>query len=306
MAIWQGSLLQYDYGLYKILFIGSLLWIPSLFRGATAVASSVPRPTRPFAVTLGTIIFFSGTLAQRMERQDKIPWREVKPVKWYSDLADLRHKVGNRPVLLICDSAFDQKYNDFDQEWAVFFLRHVNLKIPAYYGYLGGFGSFMQRAKSPSESAAFVLVNEPIEGAIWKNERFSLLELGNGPKLFGVQGAGLEELNGKPFVWLGNKPTRFLLISKNAQTANFSAWLTGPSRPEDQNRQIGISIGGNTWQVEVSGVLSVQVPLKAGLNYLDIASQDSSTVSAQSEDDPKALPLGLWDYRISNREEVSN
>jgi hypothetical protein len=304
MATWQGLLLRYDYGLYKILFIGSSIWIPSLFRGGTVVACFVPRPTRPIAVTLGTIIFFSGAIAQRMEQ--KIEWRDVKPVKWYSDLADLRHKVGNRPVLLVCDNAFDQEYNDFDQEWAVFFLRRVNLIVPEYFGYLAGFDWFMQRAKSPSEPAAFVLVNEPIEGAFWKNERFSLLELGSQAKLIGIQGADQEEVNGKPFVWLGNNPTRFLLVSKNAQTANFSAWLTGPSHPEDQSRQIGISIGGNTWQAEVSGALSIQVPLKPGLNHLDIASQDPPTVSAQSEDDPQALPLGLWDYRISNREEVSN
>ena len=38
MAIWQGWFQQYDYGLYKILFIGSMIWIPSLFRGGTAVA----------------------------------------------------------------------------------------------------------------------------------------------------------------------------------------------------------------------------------------------------------------------------
>ena len=59
MAIWQGWFQQYDYGLYKILFIGSMIWIPSLFRGGTAVANFVPRSTRPFAVTLGAIIFLS-------------------------------------------------------------------------------------------------------------------------------------------------------------------------------------------------------------------------------------------------------
>jgi hypothetical protein len=31
MAIWQGALLQYDYGLYKVLFLGSLIWIPLFF-----------------------------------------------------------------------------------------------------------------------------------------------------------------------------------------------------------------------------------------------------------------------------------
>src|SRR5271166_830646 len=104
MAIWQGSLVQYDYGFYKILFVGSMIWIPSLFRGGTAVANFVPRPTRPFAVTLAAIIFFGGALAQRMEQKEKIPFRQVIPMRYYSDLANLRHKVGNRPVLLVCDN----------------------------------------------------------------------------------------------------------------------------------------------------------------------------------------------------------
>ena len=311
MAIWQGSWLQYDYGLYKILFIGSLIWIPSLFRGGTAVANFVPRPTRPFAVTLGAIIFFSGALAQRMEQKEKILWRDVIPIKWYSDLANLRHKVGNRPVLLVCDNAFDQLYNDFDQEWAVFFLRHVNLKVPKYFGYLGAepYEPVMRKAKSISEPAAFVLVNKRIEGAVWNNQRFSLLELGNQPILIGVQAPNdLEHVNGKPFVWLGNNAIRFLIVSKIAQTATFSAGecLTGPSRPEDKDRQIRISIGGNVWQADVSGTLPLQVPLKAGLNFLDIACRDSSTVSAQANGDTQALPIGLWDYRISSKEGVSN
>jgi hypothetical protein len=301
MAIWQGPLLQYDYGLYKILFIGSLIWIPALFRGGTAVANFVPRPTRPFAVTLGAIIFFGGALAQRMEQQEKIPFRQVIPMRWYSELAGLRHKVGNRPVLLVCDNAFAEEYNDFDQEWAVFFLRHINLKVPEYFGYLGAGGPLMPRAKSTSEPAAFVLVNKRIEGAVWNNQRFSLFELGSQPILISVQAPnGLERVDGKPFVWLGNKPTRFFIVSKVAQTANFSAegCLTGPSRPEDKPRQIRISIGGDVWQADLSGALSLQVPLKPGLNFLDIACQDSSTVSEQPNGDTGALPVGIWDYRI--------
>ena len=345
MVIWQGPWLQYDYGFYKILFIGSLIWIPSLFRGGTAAANFVPRPARPFAVTFGAIIFFSGALAQRLEQQEKIPWTQIRPVKWYSELANLRHLVGNRPVWLFCDNALDQGYEgpetflrllqarmnnpnsrsayrsawrsflafgsarEFDQEWAVFFLRDINLKVPEYFGYLGAYESFMKRAKSISEPPAFVLVNKRMEGAVWQNHRFSLLELASQPILIGVQAPnGLEDVNGKPFVWLGNNVTRFLIVSKIAQTATFSAavCLTGPSHPEDENRQIRISIGGNVWQAEVSGTLSIEVPLKSGLNFLGIASQDASMVSAQPEGEPRVLPLGLWDYRISGEEGVSN
>jgi hypothetical protein len=309
MAIWQGWFHQYDYGLYKILFIGSLIWIPALFRGGTAVANFVPRPTRPFAVTFGAIIFLSGALAQRMEQQEKIPFRQVIPMRYYSDLASLRHKVGSRPVLLVCDDAFAQEYKDFDQEWAVFFLRHVNLKVPEYFGYLGAGGPLMPRAKSTSEPAAFVLVNKRIEDVVWANQRFSLLELPVQAKLVDVQAPnGLQQANGKPFVWLGNNATRFLIVSKIAQTATFSAaeCLTGPSRPEYKDRQIRVSIGSDVWQTDVSGALSLQVPLKPGLNFLDISCQNSSTVSEQTNGDTKALPLGLWDYQVSSKEGVTN
>src|SRR5262249_18690020 len=202
--------------------------------------------------TLGAIMFLSGAFAQRMEQKDKIPFRQAIPIRWYSDLANLTHKVGNRPVLLVCDDAFPQKYKDFDQEWAVFFLRHVNLKVPEYFGYLGAepYEPLMRRAKAVNEPAAFVLVNERLEGAVWSNQRYSLLELGKQPILIGVRAPnGLEHVNGKPFVWLGNDATRFLVVSKIAQTATFSAWecLTGPARPRDRDRQIRISIGGNVW-----------------------------------------------------------
>jgi hypothetical protein len=324
MTIWQGLLAKDDYGLYKILFIGSLIWIPALFLGGTAVANFVPRPTRPIVVTLGTIIFFSGALAQRIEQQEKIPFRQLIPMKWYSDLAGLRHKVGNRPVLLVCDYVFDKENAWFDQDWALFFLRRVSLKVPQFFGLDRAYDPDMQLAKSVSEPVAFVLVNGPIEGAVWKNERFSLFELADQAKLIGVgtkvsfalpsepdwfqPANGLENVNGKPFVWLGNNTTRFLIVSRIAQTANFSAeeCLTGPSRPENKDRQIRISIGDKVWQTDVSGALSIKVPLKPGLNYLDIACQGSPAVSAQSENDPRALPLGLWDYRISNKEETKN
>jgi hypothetical protein len=182
-------------------------------------------------------------------------------------------------------------------------LRHVNLKIPAYYGYLKGFDSFMQRAKSPGEPADFVLINQPVEGAIWKNERFSLLELTGQAKLIGVQGAdGSEQVNGRPFVWLSNKASRFLIVSRIAQTANFSAWecLTGPGHPENKDRQIRISIGSDFWQKDLSGTFSIRVPLQPGLNHLDISCQDPPVT--RSEDAPGALPLGLWGYQISAKE----
>jgi len=231
----------------------------------------------------------------------------------------LRHMVGNRPVLLVCDNAFHQEptsdrsstYFDtyFDQAWAIYFLRRVNLKVPEYFGIFEAFDPYMQRAKSVTEPVAFVLANGPIEGAIWKNERFSLFELAAEAKVIAVRAPnGLEHVNGKPFVWLGNSPTRFLIVSRIAQTANFLAWesQTGPSRPEENDRQIRISIGSKVWQAGLSGALSLQVPLKPGLNFLDIAYQDSSTVSAQANGDTKAVPLGLWDCRISNKEGGSN
>lgn len=135
------------------------------------------------------------------------------------------------------------------------------------------------------------------------------LELGEQPLLIGVRAPnGLQQVNGKPFVWLGNDATRFLIVSKIAQRANFSAQecLTGPSRSAEHDRQVRISMGDDGWLTGLSGALPLEVPLKPGLNFLDIACQESPTVSAQPDGDPRALPLGLWDYRISSNEGGSN
>jgi hypothetical protein len=40
----------------------------------------------------------------------------------------------------------------------------------------------MRRAKSVDEPADFVLINDPLEGGVWKNERFSLFELAIRPE----------------------------------------------------------------------------------------------------------------------------
>ena len=135
------------------------------------------------------------------------------------------------------------------------------------------------------------------------------MELGNQPILIGVQAPnGFEHVSGKPFVWLGNNATRFLIVSKIAQPAIFSAveCLTGPRRSEDKDRQIRISIGGNFFQSDVSGTLSLEVPLKPGLNYLDIVRENPPTVLEQAYRDPSTLPVGLWDYRITSKDGVLN
>jgi hypothetical protein len=67
-----------------------------------------------------------------------------------------------------------------------------------------------------------------------------------------------------------------------------------------------ISIGGNVWQADVTGALSIEVALKPGLNFLEIAYQSSPTFSALANGDQMALPLGLWDYQISSKGGISN
>ena len=95
------------------------------------------------------------------------------------------------------------------------------------------------------------------------------------PTLIGVQAqSSPKHLNGKPIVWLGNKATCFFIVSRVAQTATFSAeaCLTGPSRPEDKDRQIRISTGGNVAGRGIGSSLAAST-LKPGLNFLDIARQ---------------------------------
>jgi hypothetical protein len=125
----------------------------------------------------------------------------------------------------------------------------------------------------------------------------------NQARVIGVRGVdGVEQVNGAPFVWLGNKASRFLIVSKIAGPATFSAWecSTGPGGPENEHRQIRVSINGKVQEVDVSGAFSMEVPLKPALNFLDLIRQDPPMAAAQSSGDPQARPLGLWNYRISS------
>jgi hypothetical protein len=187
----------------------------------------------------------------------------------------------------------------FDQDWAAFFLRGVPLKIPTPLGYFKA--PVMALAEYAQGEPNFVLTDTWSKHAVWQNEQFLLVprekfvsyEFLDGPNQ-------IERVRGKPFVWIGNRPTVFTVESPSQRVISFYAmqgWL-GPSLASVPTRTIIVKAGGFQRSIVTTGAFSVAFPAELGENRVEIWCADgpSSTVPG----DPRVLLFGLWDFRFES------
>lgn len=293
-AIWQGGFERYDYGLYKVLFIGSVLWVPAIFYGLQLILRRFERYgwrnlRIPVIVALLVLTFAA-------KANSWLPINQSIPMKPYEQLSQVQSLLRNHAVLLDCQT-------DFDQEWAIFFLRDTPLKLRAQRGYMAAQHvlPFMARAKYAEGEPSFVLADRKISGAIWRNGKFSLVarenylayQITSGPN-------SAEEVNGKPFVWIANEPTHFVVDSPRRQNIRFSAeegWLGG-SLPEVDTRVITVDVGEFRRTIITRGTFSLDIPIECGQNIVRIWCEDKPTVSVTPNGDRRVLLFGLLDFRF--------
>jgi hypothetical protein len=160
---------------------------------------------------------------------------------------------------------------------------------------------FMARAKYAVGEPNLVLTDRNISGAIWQNGKFSLVarenylayQIKSGPN-------SAEEVNGKPFVWIANEPTRFVVDSPRRQNMRFSAeegWL-GPSLPKVDTRVITVNVGDFRRTFTTRGTFSLDIPIECGQNIVEIWCEDKPTVTVTPNGDRRVLLLGLLDFRF--------
>jgi hypothetical protein len=177
-ALGLGLWLHYDYGLFKVLIVSSLLTTPLIFCGIQlAWPSSLSKNLSSVAPMLAFFLALTAFEQRREQHRDyfSLAQQEIRP---YAELKKIGKIVGQAPVKLVFGGGDPSQFADgIDQLWAAYFLRDLNLDIPHPRLYLEGNLEYLPYKiwrEGVDSSTKFSLFNYPQKDAIWSNEKFSL------------------------------------------------------------------------------------------------------------------------------------
>ena len=297
LAVWQGILKHYSYGLYKVLTIGSIVLIPAIFSGLAEICRRLlPRNQVLGSTCLGGVLVVVICLAMAHNFRFT-PKRVAFRLEPYSDLRNLPSITHDAPISLMCD-------NDLDQKWALIYLRDQAQdqrfeRITIYHPELG---TLINDARRPPAPARYYLVNRKMPGAIWSNATFWLVPVANdfAPMVALQPQNGVSEINGAAFIWLSDQPSSFVIDSPKDGPA--VVWAKnirmGPSRPNDSVRTVVIRTAAGTSEQRVDRRFYALLDLKKGMNRVEIWCTERPSVKVLPNGDPRALMLGLEDYQV--------
>jgi len=198
--------------------------------------------------------------------------------------------------------------NSLDYIWSVYFLRESKMVLTGYRSYMNfpWVIRFLKRAYvPPNDEHAFYLSDTPQDHSVWTNGCFYLTRGGSFPKIEKVINPnGLENVNQLPFVWVGNRPTTFMISVPKEDVYLLTAKkiIPGPSIPDNSVRTIRIvdSYGEKLVTVD-KDMKFFELRLKKGLNKVEMVCLDTPKVAVLPNRDKRPLLLGIQGYDISKK-----
>ena len=293
---WQ-VITRYDYGLYKILLIGSFLLVPMIADGLSVAAGLIGRNhSRVIAAGAALIVLFSA--AEREEDRPYAVWSGRGCVTQLRDLASLQFLSPHKAVILDISDVFLQS-------WAVYFMRNVNTVLPSPVGYLAmpHITPLLLRARSTgSMPVAGRLHVGADRQAVWSDGAFSVTST-DMPQITEISNPnGVETVDGEQFVWVGSEP--LTLTVSAPQTGRYILWadgfVLGPSLPGKQQRAMKIDQGADSFTININpNSAGIPVVLPQGASIVKISCLDQRTVVRLSNGDTRPLLLGIKGLSIS-------
>jgi hypothetical protein len=293
--------LKYDYGLYKVLLLSSLVWIPVIFVGIHGVVRSLDGDKRLFAAIAICLLLPLIFLFERFKNRDGIPFVEKK-IKYYEEIRGLGKIIRNKLVALVC-------YHDFECEWALYYARALHTQILEYQGYLKGYKPSIFQSRDYDQVPAYILADFPLPKSIWHNRTFWLMELPSGPSIVAVDSPnGLEWSGGKKFLWIGDQPTRFFISSDRDAVVvlKSEATLMGPSLPRSGYRRLCVKSENAVRNLEVSDRFDVPLQVRRGINQVEVWCKNKPEILEQPGGDRRILLLGLLNYQVDSADAHSS
>jgi len=293
LVLFQRVYLKYDYGLYKVLLLSSLIWVPAMCLGINGIVRNFEPSKRSLAALAGCLLLQSIFLFQRFGNQDPIPFI-AKKIKSYEQIQGLGEIVRNQVVALGCNG-------DFECEWAVYYARQLNMQILGYKGYLRAYRPVIFQSHDNDQVPAYILSDYPLHRPIWHNGVFWLTALESGASLVSIDSpSGLDSIGQKKLLWIGNEPTRFFVYSDSERIASLASdeITMGPSISRSDYRRICIKSENRVRELEVRESFSVSLQLRRGINEVDVWCADKPEILEQPNGDRRIRLLGLLNCQV--------
>jgi hypothetical protein len=309
LGVMQGVCLKYDYGLYKILFLSALIWLPSIFLGLDALIRNLQFHKRPLASLGGCLCLQSCFLFERVENEKGIPYQTKKEVKPYEQIQTLGRIVGKQPVLIDCS-------NDFEYEWALFFARSLSVQLLERKSFLKLFYEndlygkrYLLPGLEKERVPAYILSDYPRARSVWNNDVFWLSSVPQELSILSIDSPnGIESKGGKKFLWIGVQPTKFFILADKERAAvlNSEAVVMGPSIPRSKLRNLCVRSANDIQEFGVDQHFSVSLQLRRGINEVEIWCKDRPEVIKGPNGDTRILLLGLLNYQLESTDAPSS
>jgi hypothetical protein len=170
LILWQGVVLRYDYGLFKVLVTGFFLVIFFIFSGIQVLAARLVREHSGELALCCAGLFLALGYRVRSDQRVELPLRYLPSMKPYVELEQMASRLEGAPISLSC-------WDDFNQEWAIYFLKDYPVEITRQRGYMAQphLLARMQRSKPIPEPAQYLLADSSRADAIWHNQKFWLI-----------------------------------------------------------------------------------------------------------------------------------
>lgn len=297
LILWQGVILRYDYGLFKVLVTGSFLVTFLIFSGMQALAARLTRRRSGGLALFCAGLFLALGYRERSDQRVELPLLFLPSMKPYVELEKMTSVLGGVPVSLSCS-------DDFNQEWAIYFLKDYPVEVTRQRGYMAQahLVARMQRCKPIPEPARYLLADSRQAGAIWHDQVFWLIPRPS--NIYPIQVIsspnGLETVHGFPFIWIGNEPVKFSIQAAQPCRANLTAdeVLLGPSAPKLPVRHLCVRSDNEIRKLTVQTEFAVELRLGRGITEIEIWCEDPPTVLQQPNGDRRPLLAGLLNYKI--------
>jgi hypothetical protein len=294
---------RYDYAAYKFIFIGTIIWVPMIFVGASRLSRLHKRAQGWIAAGL-IVVIFGGSLAQRARSPLTAPFHDAnltdsRRIEKYEEIKGLRTLLGNATLAIACADSF--KYL-----WAYFFSREFSVELLDYKSSFRYSPEILTHSRRASAPPSFVLSDEPEQGAVWNNGQFWLCHVSDQPRLVFSQSENqLEMMDGEVFTWIGNKPASFQIISATNGKIRFSCIdvLDGPSLPGKVGRSVRISVDDQVKILTQQELYGFDLTVHSGVTNLEISCLDKPTRLKQENGDTRIMLLGLKGFRVSKLSE---